>query len=65
MSLGARLKDLWTTLPGIVAIVLAVATYVQSYSAAHAWPPTGLEIVMFVSGLLNVFSSITHKPAAT
>ena len=63
MTLGDRLKDIWTTLPGIVAILVAVGTYIQTYSAGHNWPPSGMELVLFVSGLLNVFSTITHpKP---
>jgi len=63
LTLSDRLKDLWTTLPGIAAVVMSVVTYIQTYAAGHTWPPTGLEIVMFVSGLLNVFSSISHKSA--
>lgn len=64
MTLLDRLKDLWTTLPGLAAIVFAVSQYVTNYSATNAWPPTGMQLFLFFSGILNVISTVTHPKTA-
>jgi hypothetical protein len=58
-----NVKDLWTTLPGIAAIAMGIFGYITTYSGSHAWPPTGMEIFLFFSGLINVFSTF-KKPAS-
>ena len=56
-----NLKDLWTTLPGIVAVIVAVGTYIQTYAATNGWPPSIMELLLFFSGLLNVFSTLKAR----
>lgn len=66
MTLSDRLKDWPSTIPGLLAVVGAACSYVVDYSHSHTWPPSGIEIALFISGLINVFATLSKpKPPAT
>ena len=45
------IKNPYTTIPGYLAIIVAVCNYLIQFAASHVWPPSVVDIFGLIVGI--------------